>query len=141
MGTFHIFLHNYHKSIVTICKKITDQRLQWCNIHVQFWQCVIKSADAATEKLIFYGYSHYNWEQPKCTSENFQNFVSQKLWQVAMSKTKYNIHRPHAMSPGFFKVIRIKVKVAPLDHVENHKMGSNSKSINARDVKLVLKCS
>ena len=88
-----------------------------------------------------YWISHYKCEQPKCISEHFHDFFSHKLFYLDMSKTKYNTHRVYATNPDFFKVIRIKVKVAPLNHVENHKIRPNSKSINARDVKLVLKCS
>ena len=79
--------------------------------------------------------SHYNCKQPIRISEKIQHSFSQQRLKLGLPKTKYNIPRTHAKGPKIFKVIRIKVKVAPLDHVENHIMRHNSKSINARDIK------
>ena len=58
-----------------------------------------------------------------------------------MQKIKDNAPRTYSLSPNFFKVIWIKVKVKGLTHNENHKMRHNSKSIKAGDMKQLSKCS
>ena len=58
-----------------------------------------------------------------------------------MPKTKHNIPGTYPIRCNFFKVIRIKVKVKGQTHDENHKMRYNSKSIEARRMKQLLKCS